>query len=162
MSETTDELRDVVCQALTGRGAHVLVRDGIDGLDWQEVGERPVGTPHSIFQILNHLVYWQDFSLAWIDGAKPDTPEHAAESWPGDESPRSQFEWETTVTAFQTGLDALDQRARNLDLLEPRSSKTVLEILQLISSHNSYHLGQIAWARRSLGAWPPPRGGATW
>ena len=63
---------------------------------------------------------------------------------------------------FLEGLAALESRADEMDLATPRGPKTVLEMLQLIASHNSYHMGQIALIRRSLGAWPPPGGGASW
>ncbi len=157
-----EQLRGVLVQALTGRGAHVLVRDGLDGLDWQQVAARGDGGPHSLFKILAHLNYWHDFALAWIDGDKPADPEHAPESWPGAEAPVSEAEWLEAVAAFGRGLDELVERAREVDLFADRQGKTALEILQLIASHNSYHLGQITWIRQGIDAWPPPAGGATW
>jgi uncharacterized damage-inducible protein DinB len=39
---------------------------------------------------------------------------------------------------------------------------TCLEMLHLIGSHTSYHVGQVALLRQMLGAWPPPSGGVTW
>lgn len=162
MSGEIEAVRSVLLQALSGRGAHVLVRDGLDGLAWEQAGALPEGGAHSVFQIVNHLVYWQDFALAWIDGDKPETPPHARQSWPGREAPSGEGEWLETASRFLEGLGALEERASGLDLLEDRGAKTVLEILQLIASHNSYHLGQIAWVRRAEGAWPPPQGGATW
>ncbi len=157
-----EEARRVLVQALLGRGAHVLVRDALDGLDWQEAGRRLGGEAHSIFQIVNHLVYWQDFAVVWIGGARPEDPEHAAESWPGAVAPSSESEWIQAAEDFARGLDELERRALEGELFEPVVDKTPFEILQLIASHNSYHLGQIAWIRRSRGAWPPPGGGATW
>ena len=159
---TSGTLREIVAQALSGRGAHVLVRDVVDGLDWRLAGERPGGFEHTAFEILNHLVYWHEFSLAWIDGEKPVTPEHAADSWPGPPAPEGEEDWRRLVEAFHHGLERLESCARRLDLEADRGPKTVLEILQLIASHNSYHAGQIAALRRALGSWPPPGGGATW
>ncbi len=54
------------------------------------------------------------------------------------------------------------RHAAQEDLLADRGGKSVLEILQLIATHNSYHVGQIVSLRRGLGSWPPPRGGLTW
>ncbi|MDX1502640.1 MAG: DinB family protein [Thermoanaerobaculia bacterium] len=161
-STTPETVRSVLSQALSGRGAHVLVRDVVDGLDWELAGRRSDGAPHTVFQIVNHLVYWHDFAIAWIDGSKPSTPDQAAGSWPGAEAPASESEWLALVERFGADLDAFEKRTRELDLLDDRGPKTVLEILQLIASHNSYHSGQIAALRRALGAWPPPGGGATW
>jgi uncharacterized damage-inducible protein DinB len=44
---------------------------------------------------------------------------------------------------------------------ETRTS-TVLAILWQTLAHNSYHVGQIALLRRTLGAWPPRGGGDSW
>jgi uncharacterized damage-inducible protein DinB len=39
---------------------------------------------------------------------------------------------------------------------------TVGEALVHVSTHNSYHLGQVIVLRQMLGAWPPPAGSYTW
>jgi uncharacterized damage-inducible protein DinB len=162
MSSSEDSLKAMRLQALTGRGAHVLTLDALDSMPWNQAGERPGKAPHSVFEIVNHLVYWQDFSVAWLDGERVATPEHAAQSWPGDMAPQSEQEWSERVGEFERGFKALEERIETLDPFEERGPKTVLEIIQLIASHNSYHIGQISLIRRMLGAWPPPAGGATW
>ncbi len=162
MSEQPEVLRKTLRQALSGRGAHVLSKEVFDGLEWESAGARPEAAPHTIFQILNHLVYWQDFALRWLGGSKPETPEHAADSWPGEEAPADRADWERAVERFRTGFAELDRHADESDLFATLGPKSALEILQLIASHNSYHGGQVAALRRALGAWPPPGGGATW
>ncbi len=162
MTDASELVTAIVRQALTGRGAHVETLGALDGLDWKLAGERPDGDSHSIFQIVNHLVYWQEFALQWLGGDKPRTPEHAELSWPGDEQPATAAEWEGAVARFRSGLESLAERAGEGSLAADLKGKTALEILQLIASHNSYHVGQVAALRRRLGAWPPPGGGATW
>jgi uncharacterized damage-inducible protein DinB len=39
---------------------------------------------------------------------------------------------------------------------------TLEAVLWQMVAHNSYHVGQIAMIRRTLGAWPPCGGGDTW
>ena len=162
MSDEPRDLRAIVRQALTGRGAHVEVEPTFEGLGHIEAGELPDGADRTIYKILVHLVYWQDYCLAWLAGDKPETPEHAVESWPGDDRPAEEDEWLETLARFRDGLAKLDRHARTDDLLEVREGKTVLEVLQLLASHNSYHVGQVVSLRRGLGSWPPPGGGATW
>ncbi len=165
MTITTEQaavLRDTLRQALSGRGAHVLTAEVFDGLAWESAGARPEGAPHTTFQILNHLVYWQEFALRWLDGHRPETPEHAAESWPGPAAPGSGEEWEGAVERFKAGLADFERRSSGTELFSQLEPKTALEIIQLVASHNSYHAGQVALLRRMLDAWPPPSGGATW
>lgn len=156
------ELREAVLRALTGEGAHVQSASALAGLDWRFAGTRPDGAPHSAFEIVNHLVYWQDHALAWLAGDKPATPKHDADSWPGPAAPASAEVWDAAVARFTAGVEHLVRHAREDDLLARRGPKTVLYILQIVAAHDSYHLGQVVLLRQQLGAWPPPGGGFTW
>jgi uncharacterized damage-inducible protein DinB len=153
---------------LTGEGAHVEAKHVLDGLDWSITGNQPEGSPHSIFQVLNHLIYWQDWVVSWLDGENPPIPEQAAGSWPGARGPENLVAWEEAVRRFVEGVERLNGAIEEADLYEDAEvskesdRKTPLEMLQTIASHNSYHLGQVVLLRQMLGAWPPPGGGLTW
>ena len=162
MGENRESLGASLEQALSGKSAHALTAEVFDGLDWEQAGARPEGAPYSVFQLLNHLVYWQEFGLRWLDGEPPEVPEHAAESWPGEVAPAGQGEWEEAIERFKTGRAEYERRAGEADLFVQLGPKSALEVIQLVASHNSYHAGQVAVLRRMLGAWPPPGGGVTW
>ncbi len=155
-------LTKIVGRALSGEGAHADSLRIFEALDWKLAGTRPVGAPHSLFQLLNHIVYWQDWVVKWLDGEKLPVPKHASASWPGKEMPGSRKEWDTAVRAFRNGLGRLERGTRAADLMARRGKKCPLEMLLAIASHNSYHLGQAVLLRQMLGAWPPPSGGLTW
>lgn len=157
-----EEVRAALERALTGEGAHVGSAKILDGLDFERAGERPAGSPHSVFQVVNHLVFWQDHALAWLAGEKPRTPAHDAESWPGPERPADTVAWTEAAGRFAAGLERLRRHAAEDDLAELRGPKPVLYVLQIVAAHNSYHLGQVVLLRQQLGAWPPPGGGFTW
>lgn len=156
------ELRDALVRALTGEGAHVGAPKALDGLDWRLAGARPAGSPHGVFQIVNHLVFWHDHALAWLAGEKPATPAHDADSWPGPPAPASAEEWQEAAARFAGGLERLCRHAREDDLFARRGPKSVLYVLQISAAHDGYHLGQVVLLRQQLGAWPPPSGGFTW
>jgi uncharacterized damage-inducible protein DinB len=155
-------LEETIGGALSGKDAHVGPGKVFEGLDWKVAGACPSGSPHSIFQILNHLTFWQDWVIKWLDGGKPTVPKHASGGWPGKPEPSSAKEWEAAVRGFEKGLGDMNRRIRAVDLLSKRGKKTRLEMLRAIASHNSYHLGQAVLLRQMLGAWPPPSGGLTW
>lgn len=155
-------VQQALARALTGKDAHAETASVLQGLDWRLAGVRPEDAPHSIFQLANHIVYWQEWTARWLDGKKPKPPRHAAGGWPGQEGPASRREWERTTRRFEKALRALQARAREADLLSRRGKWTPLEMLLVVGSHTSYHVGQIASLRQSLGAWPPPKGGVTW
>lgn len=159
----TKILERTIDHALTGEGAHVGSITVFDGLDWKLAGLRPAGAPHSLFQLLSHLAFWQDWVVKWLDGKKtPPIPKHASGSWPAEVKPARKEDWDRLLTVFREGLKALERGACRVDLLNKRGTKTRLEMLQSIASHNSYHLGEAAFLRQMLGSWPPPSGGLTW
>lgn len=155
-------IRKALDCALSGTGAHAENEAVFSSLDWKLAGRRPARSPHSIYQLLNHMLYWQDWVLEWLDGADPPTPEHASGSWPGKAGPSSRKEWDQAVRRFRTGLAALTRHSRTADLSAKNGAKSRLEMLQTIASHNSYHAGQVVLIRQQLGAWPPPTGSLTW
>ena len=123
---------------------------------------QPSGAPHSIFQLLAHISYWQDWVLQWLDGKNPAVPRHAAGSWPSNPGPTSAEEWKRAVRIFRAGLDKLESQAREVDLLGRIGKMSRLRMFHTIASHTSYHIGQVVLLRQLLGKWPPPSGGLTW
>ena len=162
MRTERDILKQTLSRALFGKDAHVQSTRALEGLDWKNAGARPKGMPHSIFQLLNHMIYWQHWTIQWLDGKKPKLPKHASMSWPGDVGPKNQKTWQQTTKAFLTGQKELFQRCQKLDSFNKSGKWSCSDIMQIIGSHNSYHLGQIVLIRRMLDSWPPPSGGDTW
>jgi hypothetical protein len=162
MSDNLKLIEKVIDNALSGKGAHVGTKNLFEGLDWKTAGTRPEGAPHSIFQLLNHLTYWQDWVVKWLDGGNPTVPKHASGGWPGKVSPANAKEWQGAVRDFRSGLARLARQSREADALTTRGEHSRLGMVQSIASHNSYHAGQIVVLRQMLGKWPPPSGGVTW
>ena len=155
-------LTKMILHALSGKGAHVAVKDAVAGLEWKLSGVQPEGVSHSIFQLLNHMIYWNQWVAKWLAGQKPAVPKHAVGSWPGKTAPDNSAEWRSALRRFDEGLREMTHATRESDLLAKRGTKTALEMLQTIALHNSYHLGQAVLLRQRLCAWPPPSGGLTW
>ena len=157
------KLLDVtIRRALTGEGAHVEAEHAFAGLEWRMAGLRPDKAIHSIYQLLNHLIYWQEWAIKWLKGKRPPIPKHASGSWPGAASPATREEWDEAVRRFRKGLEELGRLSKGTDLLLKKGGKSPLEMLHTIASHNSYHIGQIVVLRQMLSSWPPPSGGLTW
>lgn len=57
MSRLFDSLKNAISNGLNGRMAHVSPDAVFEALDWTNVCEKPGGVPHSIWEILNHLIY---------------------------------------------------------------------------------------------------------
>jgi len=162
MAGSRNTLEKTIGSALSGKGSHVATKTLFAGLGWKAAGTRPEGVPHSVFQLLNHMSYWQDWVVKWLDGENPPIPKNASGGWPGGVGPASAKAWQHAVRDFRNGLTKLERQSRDADLLTKRGQHSRLGMLQALASHNSYHAGQIVLLRQILGAWPPPSGGLTW
>ena len=153
----------MLLNGLQGRGSHVTPVNVFEDLDWRFAGKIPDGNVRSIWQIVDHMIYWQEFSLALLRGETPENPEHAADSWTTQVSPTNESEWNHAVNAFLEGIRAAEGFTDDLDQsVSARQGRSRAEVIGMLVGHNSYHLGQVVLIRRMLGAWPPPSGGDTW
>ena len=155
-------LERAILRALSGEGAHASTTTLFDDLDWRAAGKRPRASPYSVFQLLNHMIYWQEWALEWLDGTTRPLPQHASGSWPGKSKPAGEKEWEAALERFRSGVKRLARLAGKTDWFSKRGARSRLEMVHTIASHNSYHAGQVVVLRQALGRWPPPSGGLTW
>ena len=160
-------------ELLYGKGAHANSLSCVEDVSFDHAGRRADNFPHSIWQLVSHLNFWMDYELRRIRGESPAYPMHAAESWPITAAPSNDAEWQKSIVNFRellTGLAALADSSseslfREVPATHPdhaKHSSTLLAVLWQTLVHNTYHLGQIAMLRQSLGAWPPKGGGDTW
>jgi uncharacterized damage-inducible protein DinB len=160
-------------ELLRGKGAHVDPVACVEDLSAKGASGTIAGFPHSIWQLLGHMNYWMDYETQRINGGAPHYPEHASESWPAQAAPSTEADWKSEVARFRSLLERQEQIGKSdpamLSREIPRAhqqqsgkSSTVGALIWQTLVHNSYHTGQIAMIRRSLGLWPPARGGDSW
>ena len=150
-------------QLLTGEGAHAKARNILEAIELAQLGVRPDVAPHSIYEELWHLVYWQDFFLGAIAGEERVTPPQAADTWPNRQAPEDLKEARDLVRSFLSGLNRAVAQAAEAELdKKVRGEATARTLLESLLAHNSYHLGRVVLLRQLIGIWPPPSGGDTW
>lgn len=159
--------RELLGRQLYGEDSHVHLLNGLEGIELEAAGAVIPGVPHSIFQLLNHMVFWQEVALERIAGRPPQRLPSAAVGWPGPAVPADAQAWDELVARLETGLRELEAHSLDpeLDLeriSEQERRRTVRQEIFMAAGHNSYHFGQIALLRRQLQSWPPPKGGDTW
>ncbi len=131
----------------------------LEGLSAEFACQRVEAAPHTVAEIVAHLVFWQRYTLALARSEQASVPEHAADGWPGV----ALEDWDELRRDFLEGLAGTKRVAREEDLTRlVRGRDTLGYELSLHVIHNAVHLGQIILLRRMLGAWPPPGGGDTW
>jgi uncharacterized damage-inducible protein DinB len=153
-----------LARLLNGEGAFAKVPHILEELTLERVSTRPTGAPHSIFEEVWHIVYWQRYVLSAARGRSPAAPSKAEESWPDSAAPEDEAAWQALVEQFQQGLqqarDLAGQAERLAEQVNP--NRTLQAELESLAVHNAYHFGRIVLLRQVQGAWPPPSGGDTW
>jgi len=158
-----------LAQTLIGNGVGAPPAHVLEAIDDETAHRSLPGAPHSIYEEVWHLAFWQQLSLDWIGGKPTPYPEHASGGFPAsfDEA------WSVLHERFLRGTEQAAGIAGDNEQLEasvlcpsrdPQAPRTmtVREQLESIAAHNTYHLGRIVLLRQLFGAWPPPSGGDTW
>ena len=159
--------RDSLRELLYGVNSHAHLLHALEGLEPDLAGAHLPHSPHTIFQLLQHMIYWQDIALARMQGQDLPHPESADEGWNFPEAPEDASDWEASVAGLAEGLRAIESLVadESFDLdrpLDRRGERTARGQVLSVQGHNSYHLGQLVQLRIQLGVWPPPKGGASW
>ena len=142
---------------LTGEFAprdHIL-----KGLTPEQVGTRPDGAPHSIYEELWHAAEWQRIVL------DRDETAHArfegGEQFPSSPAPEDEAVWRALVASFLADSERAVKLARDEAWLETEETAdnpgfTWRNALEVLAVHSAYHLGKIVLLRQLLGIWSPP------
>jgi len=104
MKRDNKNMNKAMARALSGKGAHTEPGSVFAGLDWKVVSLRPDHVAHSLFQLLNDMVFWQDWVISWLDGTKPPS---ASGSWRSSQGPASRDEWNAPSGVFGLALITL-------------------------------------------------------
>lgn len=158
--------------ALIGDSAAAPAAHILEGLSHELAQRRITGAPHTIYEELWHLAFWQQMSINWIRGVETPVPDHASSGFPSvqdvslegwDRLCQRFLEGSQTAAAMTHDLSRLGQSIR-CPSLPGKAVRTmsVREQLESLAAHNAYHLGRIVLMRQLSDAWPPASGGFTW
>jgi DinB family protein len=151
-------LREHLKRLLSGREAHIDWASALKEFPEKLRGERPAGSPHSAWELLEHTRIAQWDILQFSCDAKHVSPDWPSGYWPKTPKPSSPTAWDHSVKLFHQELDAMVElvTSQKTDLaasIPHGSGQTILREALLVADHNSYHLGQLVFLRRLLGSW---------
>lgn len=151
-------LRKHLLYLLGGGGAHADFDSVTAGWPVKLRGQRPNGLPHTAWQLLEHMRIAQWDILEFSRNPEHVSPEWPDGYWPATDTPANQAAWAKSVKAFQADLEGMMKlvRSRRRDLfarIPHGNGQTLLREALLVADHNAYHLGELTYLRRALGAW---------
>jgi uncharacterized damage-inducible protein DinB len=166
MNELTQAL---IAESYAATPSHIL-----EGLTDDLVHRELPNVPHTIYDELWHVAFWQRITLHWIAGIETPYPSKASDGFPQKLSTEPAREsWEQLRHRFLHGCEHAAAAAQDTERLDhsircpsrpgaPTRTMSVGDQLISLAAHNAYHLGRIVLLRQLLQAWPPASGGFTW
>jgi uncharacterized damage-inducible protein DinB len=165
---TVNELEEILTgESFAASPAHIL-----EGLTEEQAHRKPAGAPHSVYEELWHIVFWQQVTLDWINGVETPFPASPADGFPTVQDMERET-WEQLRERFLQSANQAAAATRDESRLNalircpsrpgfPVRVMSVREQIENMGAHNAYHLGRIVLLRQLLGVWPPKSGGFTW
>ncbi|HTX14724.1 MAG TPA: DinB family protein [Candidatus Baltobacteraceae bacterium] len=150
-----EQLRDV----LDWHEAHADFKAAFENFPVGDRGKVPAGSPHSAWQLLEHMRIATHDILEFSRNAKHVSPDWPSGYWPAKPAPPSAAAWDKSVKALEKDLQEMgklvtDPKTDLLAKIPHGSGQTILREALLIADHNAYHLGQFVLVRQLLGCWP--------
>lgn len=159
-------------QILIGESYAAAPSHILEGLSEEHVHRRPAGAPHSIYEELWHVAFWQQVTLDWVGGVETPFPASPADGFP-TVLDMERESWDRLCQRFFSGAAeaaaAANDQSRINEMVRcpsrPGEAVRVMSVrdqLESLGAHNAYHLGRIVLLRQLLGLWPPNSGGYSW
>ena len=151
-------LREHLINLLQGHGAHMELEPALLSFPAKLCGTRVAGLRNTPWRLLEHMRIAQWDILEFSRNPKHQSPDWPSGYWPATDSPPSQAAWSKSVLTFRADLKAMMSLVRNprRDLfarIPNGEGQTILREALLVADHNAYHLGELVYLRRALGAW---------
>jgi hypothetical protein len=153
--DNIESLRKHLVNLLTKAEAHVDIAATLKDFPPQLRGRKPKGSPHTPWQLLEHIRLGQWDILRFSVDPKHVSPKWPEGYWPKSDAPSSDKAWKESVQKFLADLDAMCDlvRDKKRDLFAPiphGDGQTLLREALLAADHNAYHLGQLVLVRKTL------------
>jgi hypothetical protein len=151
-------LRAELDRVLSGKGAHVDFEQAIAGLPPELRGAKPHGSPHSAWELVEHMSIAQWDMLEFSRDAKHVSPAWPEGYWPKTAAPPNSGAWDRSVASFRRDLAAMRKLVADpeSDLFTPFAhgdGQTLLREALQLADHNAYHVGELVSLRKVLGVW---------
>jgi DinB family protein len=150
-----DILRQQLGSALKGDQSHLDFASALKDFPVDMRGHKPASAPHSAWQLLEHLRIAQHDILEFSRNPKYKSPKWPEGYWPDQEMPPDPQAWDASIEAFKKDARTFAKLVQNeeQDLFKPLAhgdGQNLLREALVLAAHNSYHLGQLVFLKKSL------------
>ena len=160
MDDST-ELRNQLVRMLTIRQAHMDIEDAVADFPEEHINTRPPNCDYSFWHLLEHLRLAQEDIIEYILADAYQWPNFPDDYWPDKSTVTDLAGWQKTIKQFMTDRQKLVEIINDpdVDLYSPlpnsgKYQHNILREINVIASHNAYHIGELGIVRQVLGLWP--------
>jgi hypothetical protein len=144
-------LRKLLLDLLDGSWAHITVESTLSGFPFDRMNDRPAGSPHSAWELLEHIRIAQWDILEFSRDASHVSPDFPEGYWPKADG--SAADWERSAEQVLSDLREMqeliaDESGDLFTAFAHGKGQTLLREVMLAADHNSFHLGQLLLLRR--------------
>ena len=125
----------------------------VAGLTAEQAAWKQGNANHSVAQLVQHLVFWNQSQLATWKGQKPPAYSGKNDETFGNDLDKAA--WEKAVKQLNTILTDMEKW---IEASDEASFKKQADNIAHVSVHNAYHTGQIIYIRKQQGSWDPEKG----
>ncbi|MDX1686667.1 MAG: DinB family protein [Candidatus Promineifilaceae bacterium] len=154
------ELRKQLVRMLTARQAHMDFEEAVADFPEEHVNTRPPNVPYTFWHLLEHIRICQRDILDYIVADDYEWPDWPDDLWPNRAAETDAAGWQQSVDRFLADREKLAEIVRDpdVDLFAPLPNSgeyqhNVLREINVVASHNSYHIGELAILRGAMGLW---------
>jgi uncharacterized damage-inducible protein DinB len=138
-------------KGLKGAYSHINPLEAILDSDASIARTKVEGVNHSIWEILHHIVVWQEIFIENIKGNNPDWENPG--DWLTEESMQNDDDFSKLLQRYRGGFKELENLITTVDMSSTSpywKDDPILQFIVVAITHNSYHIGQIMAIKRGL------------
>jgi hypothetical protein len=140
-------------ELLDGRSAHIGLESAIKDFPLEHINTRRENSPHTAWDLLEHIRIAQWDILEFSLNAKHKSPKWPDGYWPKKEATKA--EWKSSVKQILKDLKAFkklvnDKKTDLYAKIPHGDGQTILRETLLVADHNAYHLGQLVLIKKMI------------
>ncbi len=154
-NEESLALRRMLVDAMRGHHSHIDFDDAVKDFPVELRGKKPSDAPHTAWQLLEHMRLAQNDILEFSRNPQHQSPKWPEGYWPVTEAPPDEKAWDASVRGFRKDARELNSLVESpaqdlFKAFEHGDGQTLLREALLVATHNSYHLGQLVFLKKTL------------
>ncbi|MFX0117309.1 MAG: DinB family protein [Candidatus Hodarchaeota archaeon] len=153
-----NNLIDAISSGFHGKWTHLEPKKALAGLTPATAKKKPNNVDYSCWELLYHIVFWQETIIKQIKGETLDWDELEKKgNWPSEQSMQDDSNFHKLQTRFHSGIEEAQNLLAKTDFTKIATGWPELSVIKLFLvflQHTSYHLGQIVAIRKCLSNWP--------